>query len=84
MSKNIGRGLQPRRNWQRYADGGDQVGMAFEEGVDSYVPYAENYDNVASKNSRHYVCLRRDQSMNSKESPPHCRITDEYCGRWSA
>jgi IMP dehydrogenase len=43
-----GEGSNRARNWQRYSDGGDQVGMAFEEGVDSYVPYAGKLvDNVA-------------------------------------
>ena len=28
------------RNWQRYDDGGSGGHMNFEEGVDSYVPYA--------------------------------------------
>lgn len=39
-----GEGSSRARNWQRYADGvdgdGDKKGMEFEEGVDSYVPYA--------------------------------------------
>ncbi len=34
-----GEGSNRARNWQRYDDGG-AGGMAFEEGVDSYVPYA--------------------------------------------
>ena len=36
-----GEGSNRARNWQRYADGDNQgQRMAFEEGVDSYVPYA--------------------------------------------
>lgn len=35
-----GEGSNRARNWQRYDDGGEAGKMAFEEGVDSYVPYA--------------------------------------------
>ena len=42
-----GEGSNRARNWQRYDLGGDKK-MAFEEGVDSYVPYAGSLkDNVA-------------------------------------
>ncbi len=37
-----GEGSNRARNWQRYDDGGKGGKMAFEEGVDSYVPYAGN------------------------------------------
>ncbi|MBP5568925.1 MAG: IMP dehydrogenase [Treponema sp.] len=41
-----GEGSNRARNWQRY-DLGGKKGMAFEEGVDSYVPYAGSlHDNV--------------------------------------
>jgi IMP dehydrogenase len=36
----LGEGSNRARNWQRYDDGGEAGKMAFEEGVDSYVPYA--------------------------------------------
>ena len=35
-----GEGSNRARNWQRYDDGGEPGKLAFEEGVDSYVPYA--------------------------------------------
>ena len=35
-----GEGSNRARNWQRYDDGGEAGKLAFEEGVDSYVPYA--------------------------------------------
>ncbi|NCB00290.1 MAG: IMP dehydrogenase [Clostridia bacterium] len=35
-----GEGSNRARNWHRYDDGGEAGKMAFEEGVDSYVPYA--------------------------------------------
>ena len=42
-----GEGSNRARNWQRY-DMGGKSGLSFEEGVDSYVPYAGNLaDNVA-------------------------------------
>ena len=49
-----GEGSNRARNWQRYDEGGDETGkMAFEEGVDSYVPYAgklkDNLDVSLSK-----------------------------------
>ena len=41
-----GEGSARARNWQRYDLGGD-AGLKFEEGVDSYVPYAGSlHDNV--------------------------------------
>ena len=42
-----GEGSNRARNWQRYDDGGQGGRMVFEEGVDSYVPYAGSLkDNV--------------------------------------
>lgn len=35
-----GEGSNRARNWQRYDEGNNKGGMLFEEGVDSYVPYA--------------------------------------------
>lgn len=47
-----GEGSNRARNWQRYDSGGKQ-GLLFEEGVDSYVPYAgslrENLDKSIGK-----------------------------------
>jgi IMP dehydrogenase len=47
-----GEGSNRARNWQRYDSGGKQE-LVFEEGVDSYVPYAgslrENLDKTNSK-----------------------------------
>ncbi len=45
-----GEGSNRARNWQRYDDGQNTTGrMVFEEGVDSYVPYAGKLkDNVES------------------------------------
>ncbi|MBD5412362.1 MAG: IMP dehydrogenase [Treponema sp.] len=53
-----GEGSNRARNWQRY-DLGGQKKMAFEEGVDSYVPYAGSlHDNVQMTTSKivHTMC----------------------------
>ena len=53
-----GEGSNRARNWQRYDLGGKR-GMAFEEGVDSYVPYAGSlHDNVTLTTSKviHAMC----------------------------
>ena len=48
MKEYWGEGSARARNWQRYDLGGDKKGLTFEEGVDSYVPYAGSLkDNVA-------------------------------------
>ena len=46
MKEYWGEGSARARNWQRYDMGGDAK-LSFEEGVDSYVPYAGSLkDNV--------------------------------------
>ncbi len=46
MKEYWGEGSARARNWQRYDMGGDKK-LSFEEGVDSYVPYAGSLkDNV--------------------------------------
>ena len=40
MKEYWGEGSARARNWQRYDLGGKKKGLSFEEGVDSYVPYA--------------------------------------------
>lgn len=47
MKEYWGEGSSRARNWQRYDLGSDKKKMSFEEGVDSYVPYAGSLkDNV--------------------------------------
>ncbi|MEA5067536.1 MAG: IMP dehydrogenase, partial [Christensenellaceae bacterium] len=47
MKEYWGEGSARARNWQRYDLGGDKK-LSFEEGVDSYVPYAGSLrDNIA-------------------------------------
>jgi IMP dehydrogenase len=53
-----GEGSNRARNWQRY-DLGGKKGLSFEEGVDSYVPYAGHlHDNVTMSISKvtHTMC----------------------------
>ena len=46
MKEVLGEGSARARNWQRYDMGGDKK-LSFEEGVDSFVPYAGSLkDNV--------------------------------------
>lgn len=48
MKEYWGEGSARARNWQRYDLGGNKSGLTFEEGVDSYVPYAGSLkDNMA-------------------------------------
>ncbi len=53
MKEYWGEGSARARNWQRYDLGGEKSGLTFEEGVDSYVPYAgalkDNVDLTLSK-----------------------------------
>ncbi len=53
MKEYWGEGSSRARNWQRYDLGGKGTGMKFEEGVDSYVPYAgslrDNMDITLAK-----------------------------------
>ncbi len=58
MKEYWGEGSARARNWQRY-DVGGKDGLTFEEGVDSYVPYAGSlHDNVSMSLSkvRHTMC----------------------------
>ena len=48
MKEYWGEGSARARNWQRYDLGGKKKNLSFEEGVDSYVPYAGSLkDNMA-------------------------------------
>ena len=58
MKEYWGEGSNRARNWQRYDLGGDKK-LSFEEGVDSYVPYAGSLkDNVTMSLSKvkHTMC----------------------------
>lgn len=48
MKEYWGEGARRARNWERYDLGGEKTGLLFEEGIDSYVPYAGKLsDNMA-------------------------------------
>ena len=70
-----GEGSNRARNWQRY-DLGGKNNLAFEEGVDSYVPYAGSlHDNVSMSMSkiRHTMC--NCGCMNIPELQQKAKIT---------
>ncbi len=59
MKEYWGEGSSRARNWQRYDLGGDKKGLTFEEGVDSYVPYAgplKDNVNVTLSKVRSTMC----------------------------
>ena len=62
-----GEGSNRARNWQRYDDGGTGGKMSFEEGVDSYVPYAgtlkDNLDSAMAK-MKSTMCACGSSSIN--------------------
>ena len=57
-----GEGSNRARNWQRYDMGGDSK-LSFEEGVDSYVPYAGSLsDNVRQVEGGAHDVIKKDTS----------------------
>jgi len=70
-----GEGSNRARNWQRY-DLGGKKGLSFEEGVDSYVPYAGLlHDNVAVTVSKIKSTMCNCGSLNLKEFRKKVRLT---------
>ncbi len=70
-----GEGSNRARNWQRYDDGGDGE-MHFEEGVDSYVPYAGKLsDNVATTLAKIKATMCACGSVNLDELQDKARLT---------
>ena len=62
-----GEGSNRARNWQRYDMGGDSK-LSFEEGVDSYVPYAGPLsDNVRPVSYTHLDVYKRQEKNRSKD-----------------
>ena len=58
MKEYWGEGSNRARNWQRYDMGGDKK-LSFEEGVDSYVPYAGSLKdnvNLSLSKVKHTMC----------------------------
>jgi len=81
MKEYWGEGSNRARNWQRYDHGGDAASdtkkqMVFEEGVDSYVPYAgklkDNLETMLAK-MRSTMCNCGATSL--RELRQHARLT---------
>ena len=71
-----GEGSNRARNWQRYDMGGDKKGLAFEEGVDSYIPYAGPLkDNLALTVSKIKSTMCNCGSITLKEFHEKARLT---------
>ena len=70
-----GEGSARARNWQRYDLGGDS-GMKFEEGVDSYVPYAGPLsDNVRQSLMKVKSTMCNCGTMTIKELQKNAKLT---------
>lgn len=70
-----GEGSARARNWQRYDLGGDKK-LSFEEGVDSYVPYAGSLkDNVALSLSKVKSTMCNCGALNIPEFRDKARLT---------
>lgn len=70
-----GEGSNRARNWQRYDLGGDKK-LSFEEGVDSYVPYAGPLqDNVQLSLSKMRSTMCNCGALNIKEFQEKAKLT---------
>ena len=70
-----GEGSNRARNWQRYDLGGDRK-LSFEEGVDSYVPYAGALkDNIASTLAKIRSTMCNCGALNLAELREKAKIT---------
>ena len=70
-----GEGSKSARNWQRYALGGDRK-LSFEEGVDSYVPYAGPlHDNVGITLSKVRSTMCNCGALSIKELQEKAKLT---------
>jgi len=75
MKEYWGEGSVRARNWQRYDMGGDGK-LSFEEGVDSYVPYAGNLrDNLMTTLSKVKSAMCNCGALSIKELQEKARIT---------
>lgn len=75
MKEYWGEGSARARNWQRYDMGGDSK-LSFEEGVDSYVPYAGSLkDNVQLSLSKIRSTMCNCGVLNIKELQENARLT---------
>jgi IMP dehydrogenase len=75
MKEYWGEGSARARNWQRYDLGGDKK-LSFEEGVDSYVPYAGSLkDNVAISLAKIKSTMCNCGALTIKELQQNAKIT---------
>lgn len=75
MKEYWGEGSSRARNWQRYDSGGDAK-LSFEEGVDSYVPYAGSLrDNLAISLSKVKSAMCNCGSLTIQELQQNARLT---------
>ncbi|MDR1665418.1 MAG: IMP dehydrogenase, partial [Clostridiales bacterium] len=75
MKEYWGEGTERARNWQRYDLGGSS-GLAFEEGVDAYVPYAGSlHDNLNLTLSKIKSAMCNCGALNIKELQEKARLT---------
>ncbi|MDO5035434.1 MAG: IMP dehydrogenase [Porphyromonas sp.] len=71
-----GEGSNRAKNWQRYDSGGDFSGMKFEEGVDSYVPYAGKMkDSLDQTLAKIKSTMCSSGSTNIKHLQKHAKLT---------
>jgi len=80
MKEYWGEGTERARNWQRYDMGvgpaGGNARLAFEEGVDSYVPYAGSlHDNVEVTLSKVKAAMCNCGAVSIKELQEKAKIT---------
>ena len=75
MKRYWGEGSARARNWQRYDMGGDKK-LSFEEGVDSFVPYAGSLkDNVNLTLSKVRSTMCNCGAINIPELQQKAKIT---------
>ena len=75
MKEYWGEGSARARNWQRYDLGGDKK-LSFEEGVDSYVPYAGSLkDNVAISLAKIKSTMCNCGALTIKELQANAKLT---------
>ena len=75
MKEYWGEGSSRARNWQRYDMGGDAK-LSFEEGVDSYVPYAGSLkDNVSASLSKVRSTMCNCGVLNIPDLQKNAKIT---------
>ena len=83
MKEYWGEGSARARNWRRYDMGGEKK-LSFEEGVDSFVPYAgglkDNVNLTFKQSALNHVQLRRaDDSGAAEQSKDYAGFLNQYC-----